>query len=55
METFKEPHGHKGRVSITDPNYSTARRKKKRFDKLSIPEVNNSNQFFALLPVTSSF
>ena len=42
METFREPHGQKGRLSITDPNYSTARKKKKRLDKLSTPEVNKS-------------
>ena len=41
METFREPRGHGGRVSITDPNYSTAR-KKKKLDKLSIPEVYKS-------------
>ena len=42
METFREPRGHKGHLSITDPNYSTARKKKKRLDKLSTPEVNKS-------------
>ena len=41
MQTFKEPHyGRRGRLTITDPNYSAAtKKKKKRLDQLTEAEV----------------
>ena len=41
MQTFREPHyGRKGRLTISDPNYETTKRKKKPLKDFTIAEVS---------------
>ena len=42
MQTLKEPqNGRRGRMTISDPNYETTKRKKKQLKDFTLAEVSS--------------